>query len=62
MTLVQLIGLAILAFSAGFVVADLLRLSERPETTDRRKNLIGQEPGSTERALAESARAGRGRG
>ena len=62
MTLVQLIGLAILAFSAGFIVADLLRLSERPKIPNRRENRIGQESGSTERALAESTRSGRGRG
>ena len=37
MTLVQLIGLTILAFSAGFIVADLLRLSERPKIPNRRE-------------------------
>ena len=63
MTLVQLIGLAILAFSAGFIVADLLRLSERPKIPNPRENGIGQESaGSTERALAESTRSGRSRG
>ena len=58
MTNVQLIGLAILAFCAGFIVADLIRLSERPEADTRRENRLGLNRGKHKRALAESKRSG----
>ena len=60
MTNVQLIGLAILAFCAGYIVADLIRLSERPEADTRRENRLGLNRGKHQRALAES-KIGRGR-